>query len=138
MTLSNEMALINGLIGGILIGSSALLLLLGNGKIAGISGIAGRALSQPNSSGWRWLFLLGLVTGAALFATFNGSLNITLPQADVQFYLAAILVGVGTRLGAGCTSGHGVCGLGRRSPRSLAATATFMGVAIVVVAMVGR
>lgn len=138
MNLSDDMAIISGLIGGLLIGSSALLLLVGNGKIAGISGIAGRAISQPSDSGWRWLFLLGLLTGAALFAAATGDLNITLPKADAQFYFAAILVGVGTRLGAGCTSGHGVCGLGRRSPRSLAATVTFMTVAILVVAIVGR
>lgn len=138
MQFSSDMALLNGLLGGLLIGLSALLLLLGTGKVAGISGIVGRAISEPLESDWRWLFITGLLGGATLFLAFTGTLNIQLPEANGQFYLAAALVGVGTRLGAGCTSGHGVCGIGRRSPRSLTATAVFMAVAIAVVAVLGR
>lgn len=138
MTFASDMEPVSGLLGGLLIGCSALLLLLGNGKIAGISGIVGRAVRKPSSGSWRWLFIAGLVIGAALFKAVNGSLNIQLPDADVWFYLAAVLVGAGTRLGSGCTSGHGVCGIGRRSPRSIVATITFMAVAIAVVAVTGR
>lgn len=129
-----------GLLGGWLIGVSALLLLLANGRIAGISGIAGRALSAPlaTDNRWRLLFVAGLIGGAAIFQALNGSLNITMPNIDIRFVAAAIFVGVGTRFGTGCTSGHGVCGIGRFSTRSLIATIIFMATAILTVAVVGR
>jgi len=138
MTLSTDIQIVQGLIGGLLIGASALLLILGNGNIAGISGIMGRAISSPRNSAWRWLFILGLLCGSAIFLWVNGSLNIVLPSFDGKVFLAAALVGMGTRLGSGCTSGHGVCGIGRRSKRSVIATVIFMAVAIMTVAIVGR
>jgi uncharacterized protein len=116
------------LYGGILIGISAAVFVLFNGRIAGISGILGGLLRLPREdSGWRLAFLLGLVGAPLLYA-----LAFSLPRAEIDagygsLILAGLLVGVGTRYGAGCTSGHGVCGLSRLSPRSAAATAAFMG-----------
>jgi len=138
MTLAADMQIFQGLLGGLLIGCSALLLILGNGNIAGISGIVGNAISAPRSSAWRWLFIFGLLCGAAIFLFVNGSLDVVLPSFDGRTFLAAALVGIGTRIGSGCTSGHGVCGIGRRSVRSITATTVFMAVAIITVAIVGR
>ncbi|MGY4024416.1 YeeE/YedE family protein [Aeromonas rivuli] len=119
------------LAGGMLIGLSALLLLLFNGRIAGISGIFATALQSRQA--WRWLFLLGLMLGGPL-ATMLGLARLpdfaALPAWPLVL-LAGLLVGVGTRLGNGCTSGHGICGLGRLSMRSLVATLTFMASGIV-------
>ena len=121
------------LTGGILLGLSAIWLLLTLGRIAGISGIAWGSLAGPDR-GWRWLFLLGLLLGGLLTHTVVGQ---PLPnESTAPTWLIAIsglLVGIGTRMGGGCTSGHGVCGLGRRSPRSVTATLTFMTLGIVTV-----
>ena len=121
------------LIGGVLLGFSAIWLLLTLGRIAGISGIAWGSLAGPDR-GWRWLFLLGLLLGGLLTHTVIGQ---PLPdESTAPTWLIAIsglLVGIGTRMGGGCTSGHGVCGLGRRSPRSVTATLTFMTLGIVTV-----
>ena len=138
MTFSPDILFIQGPLGGLLIGLSALLLLLGSGKIAGISGIAGHAISKPTRSGWQWSFIVGLLGGSLAFLLFNGSLDAVIPAFDAKIALAAVLVGVGTRLGSGCTSGHGLCGIARRSARSATATAIFMVVAIATVAIVGR
>ena len=121
------------LIGGVLLGFSAIWLLLTLGRVAGISGIAWGSLAGPDR-GWRWLFLLGLLLGGLLTHTVIGQ---PLPdESTAPTWLIAIsglLVGIGTRMGGGCTSGHGVCGLGRRSPRSVTATITFMTLGIVTV-----
>ena len=114
------------LCGGMLIGAGAAVLLLLNGKIAGISGIAENAVSGLfGEKGWRIAFLLGLVIPAAIFGLGRIEFALGLPALAVS----GLLVGFGTRLGSGCTSGHGVCGLANFSPRSLAATLTFMTVA---------
>ncbi|MCG2634006.1 MAG: YeeE/YedE family protein [Gammaproteobacteria bacterium] len=112
--------------GGLLIGLSAALLWLFNGRIAGISGIVG-GLFQPGDRPWRWAFIAGLPLGAWLMlqAWPTGS-QITVEAGPVQLIVAGLLVGYGSRLGSGCTSGHGVCGLGRFSLRSLVATITFL------------
>lgn len=116
------------LLGGVLIGLSASVLLLANGRIAGISGMAaGLVLPGTNDRMERLLFLLGMLGGGALLLalrpeSFPGASDISVPLA----LAAGLLVGFGTRLGNGCTSGHGVCGLSRLSARSLAATLTFM------------
>lgn len=123
-----EANILGGLIGGGLIGLAAVLLLLINGRIAGISGIVG-GLILPNVTSerlWRGAFIAGLVCGAALYSWFHGALSLQLQASTPMLLLAGLLVGFGTRLGSGCTSGHGICGLARRSPRSLAATATFI------------
>lgn len=126
-----------GLGGGILIGLAAAIMLLGVGRIAGVSGIAARAAgisdsSLPKSSAW--LFLLGLPIGALLVVFISGPAESHF--ASPAFLAAAgLIVGIGTRLGGGCTSGHGVCGMSRLSPRSLVATATFMATGIATVAV---
>ena len=131
-----EANLIGGLIGGLLIGIAASLLLALNGRIAGISGILG-GLILPHAPGsersWRILFLIGLVAGAAIYVAISGGLAVEIVRTPIGLMIAGFFVGVGTRLGSGCTSGHGVCGIGRRSPRSLAATATFIASGVVTV-----
>ena len=115
------------LAGGLLIGLAAAMFVLLNGRIAGISGILGGLLRPAQGDiGWRVAFIAGLIVAPVVF-------GVAAPLPDVQInagtgtlILAGLLVGVGTRYGAGCTSGHGVCGLSRLSPRSLAATVAFM------------
>ena len=120
------------LAGGVLIGLSATLLLWSTGRIAGISGILDGALHpQKGDALWRIGFLAGLVAAAGAYMTFVP--GAPQPRADFPragLVVAGLLVGFGTRLGNGCTSGHGVCGLGRRSPRSLAAVLTFVAAAM--------
>ncbi len=121
-------------LGGILIGLSASLLLWTNGRIAGISGIVADAVvPAANESAWRWLFLLGLLTGtAAWFSLVDPGFSVR--SGNPWLLLSAgFLVGVGTRMGSGCTSGHGVCGIGRLSLRSLIATLIFMGFGLLTV-----
>jgi len=115
------------LAGGVLIGIAAAMLVLLNGRIAGISGVLGGLLRPAKGDiAWRAAFVLGLVGAPLVYGLFA-----VLPAARIDagygtLALAGLLVGVGTRYGAGCTSGHGVCGLARLSPRSLAATGVFM------------
>ena len=116
------------LIGGMLIGVSASALLLFNGKIAGISGIvAGLLNPTKNDTLWRVVFIAGLLAGGLLLSGFSPQVfTIGISRSWVALVLAGVLVGFGTRVGNGCTSGHGVCGLSRFSPRSLIATITFI------------
>lgn len=117
---------VSGLIGGMLIGASAALFLMLNGRIAGISGILGGALEQGSADGaWRYAFLAGLVAAPAAWAAFI-PVTVEIEASAPLLIAAGLLVGFGTRLGSGCTSGHGVCGISRLSIRSIAATATFM------------
>jgi len=125
-----------GLAGGLLIGTASALLLLGNGRIAGISGILGGVLARiPEMRGLAegLAFLAGLIGLPALYALTAGAPAITVTASAPLLLIGGLLVGFGTRLGGGCTSGHGVCGLSRLSPRSLVATGVFMGVAAAVV-----
>ncbi len=128
----------SALAGGALIGLSAALLMLGNGRIAGISGIVGGLFRpQPGEFGWRVAFLVGMLLGPAVVGLAGGYVPVPTFQTDTLGMIAAgLLVGFGTRLGAGCTSGHGVCGLARLSPRSLTATVIFMAVAVATVYLV--
>ena len=119
---------ISSAIGGVLIGLSAAMLWLGLGRIAGISGIVG-ALLRPQSGdvAWRIAFVAGLVLAPLLYRFAGGALPpIVLPDSAAVVIAGALLVGFGTRLGGGCTSGHGVCGMARLSPRSIVATLLFM------------
>ncbi|OHV15760.1 YeeE/YedE family protein [Methylorubrum extorquens] len=129
---------VSALVGGALIGTSAALFLLLNGRIAGISGILGGLLAPPSrETGWRIAFLAGLVLAPLAYAGMGGGLPpVTVDASFPLLAVAGLLVGFGSRLGAGCTSGHGVCGIGRGSPRSLVATGTFMAVAILTVLVV--
>jgi uncharacterized protein len=125
------------LTGGALIGCSATLLLACDGRIAGISGIINGVSSNTSyERGWRALFLLGLIGAAALtFRFFPESLPQRHAFPPFALIAAGLLVGFGTRMGNGCTSGHGVCGLGRLSSRSLVAVVVFMGTAMLTVAL---
>ena len=123
-----EPNIFGGLIGGALIGLAAVLLLALNGRIAGVSGILGGLITSTSRGErfWYLAFIFGLIAGAGLYVLARGGLPLELQAGGLTLLLAGLLVGVGTRLGSGCTSGHGVCGLARRSPRSLMATMTFM------------
>jgi len=126
---------LSALIGGILIGLSATLLLWTTGRIAGISGIVG-SLLRPTAAElpWRAAFVVGLIAAPLLFRAAGGAtLAIAVTPSLGLAVLGGLLVGYGTQLGSGCTSGHGVCGLARLSPRSLAATVTFLLAALVTV-----
>lgn len=116
------------LIGGLLIGSASALALLLNGKIPGISGVFGRILQGvPGDTAWRITFVLGLIAGGALiFNAFPPAAAFQTSRSLVQMAVAGLFVGLGTRIGGGCTSGHGVCGVGRGSVRSIAGTLVFM------------
>ncbi len=122
----------HALAGGALIGGAAVLLLWLNGRLAGVSGIVGGLLAGAADWRWRALFVLGLICGAAVYYASSG--GAPTPRAAFPAWLLAaggLLVGFGTALGRGCTSGHGVCGLARLSMRSLVATAVFLLAAIV-------
>ncbi len=128
---------LTGFIGGLLIGLSAVVLMGGIGRIAGLSAIFGGLLTLHRSAeqGWRAVFILGLFVGAAV-TTLLGGIDvdtITYPGNPLTTLVGGLLVGAGTALGSGCTSGHGICGLARLSQRSLAATVTFMLVAVITV-----
>jgi len=118
------------LAGGILLGLASALFILVNGRILGISGILGGLLTlKPSEAGWRVAFMLGMLAAPATLSWVAPPDLLSAPRIDASYALvviAGLLVGFGTRLGSGCTSGHGVCGLSRLSPRSLVATGSFM------------
>ena len=115
------------LAGGVLLGVAAALFILMNGRILGISGILGGMLNRKRGdTGWRIAFLLGLLVAPAVWALFAAPVAARVDASWLTVVIAGLLVGIGTRYGAGCTSGHGVCGLSRLSLRSLVATGSFM------------
>ena len=127
---------IAGLVGGALIGLASAVLLLANGRIAGVSGILGRSLfpDAPGERGWRFAFLLGLPLGAGLaFAAIGDAQGFAITGRPALLVAGGLLVGFGTQLGSGCTSGHGVCGMARGARRSVVATATFLATAAITV-----
>ena len=128
---------ISSLVGGVLIGLSATIMLLLHGRVTGISGIAGGALDPQapvDERQWRVLFLIGLALGAVPLVYFApGMFEVSIERSTLATAVAGILVGIGTRVGCGCTSGHGVCGISRKSPRSLSATLTFIATGAVTV-----
>ncbi|MEM8845039.1 MAG: YeeE/YedE thiosulfate transporter family protein [Pseudomonadota bacterium] len=116
------------LLGGVLIGLAAIGLLFFNGRIGGISGIFGGLLNaQKGDTAWRAIFIFGLVVGGFLVSIFNPNiLEFHIDRSVLAIIIGGLLVGFGSRLGSGCTSGHGVCGVGRLAPRSLIATCVFI------------
>ena len=129
---------VEGFIGGLLIGLAAAVMLLGLGRIAGVSGLAARATGIADSGAPRNVaiaFVLGLPLGAFLIARAMGDVQVSFPPSIWPLIIGGLLVGYGTRLGSGCTSGHGVCGLSRLSPRSMVATAMFMASGFVTVGL---
>lgn len=129
---------VDAVLGGVLIGLATNLLLLLNGRIAGISGIVGGLMGDPSKDrSWRWIFLLGMAAGAFMtFALLPARSHITIDASTVMLIIAGVLVGYGTRLANGCTSGHGVSGLARLSPRSIVATLCFVASGMVSVFLV--
>jgi uncharacterized protein len=131
---------IQALLGGIIIGAAVSLMLFWNGRVTGISGIVGGVLDSPKGdAGWRYLFITGMLLGGLALKmispqVFDGHVS-TAPLATIT---AGLLVGIGTTMGSGCTSGHGVCGISRMSPRSLAATLTFISAGIIAVLLFKR
>lgn len=121
---------VSALIGGVLLGAASAFLFLNSGRILGITGILESLLSpSPNDTSWRLRFMLGLLLAPPLAKLFFAPEWFSLPKIEANFstvMVAGLLVGLGTRLGTGCTSGHGICGLGRLSARSLVATLSFM------------
>lgn len=131
----NALDVVQPLFGGGLIGLSAAVLLVADGRIAGISGIAAHMLGKPDKeTPWRAAFLVGLIAGPLLYLTLAGHWPaVRIEASRPVLVIAGLLVGFGTRLGSGCTSGHGVCGLARLSGRSTVAVAVFMVTAMVTV-----
>jgi hypothetical protein len=128
---------LSGLIGGALIGLASALLMLSAGRLAGISGILGGSLTTSSDRIWRLAFIAGLIAAALIGPLFGTPGAARLSSANLVLYAAAgLLVGFGSRMGNGCTSGHGVCGFARFSARSITATLVFMGAAIITVALV--
>jgi len=128
---------VEGFMGGVLIGLAAATMLLGLGRIAGVSGMAARATGIADSGAPRNIaiaFVIGLPLGAFLVARLFGEVQVSFPTSLLPLIAGGLLVGFGTRLGSGCTSGHGVCGLSRLSPRSMVATALFIASGFVTVA----
>ncbi len=124
----NAFTPLSALIGGVLIGLAAAMLVLFNGRIAGISGILGGLLRPKGGDvGWRLAFVIGLMAAPLAYQLFESLPASRIAVSDTLLVIAGLLVGVSTRYGAGCTSGHGVCGLSRLSARSLVATLLFMG-----------
>jgi uncharacterized protein len=132
-----EFTPVASLLGGLLIGIAAVLMMMGNGRIAGVSGILASLLTAAPGTelSWRGVFIVGILGGAALAAIAGmydpGSVDF--PATGLVAAVAGLMVGAGTSIGGGCTSGHGICGLARLSRRSLAATGVFMAVAFLVV-----
>lgn len=121
-----------GLTGGILIGAAVVLLLLTLGRIAGISGISAGAMTKGGfERHWRIAFLAGIILSAILYIALMGGFAVQTQLGSGWMIIAGLLVGFGTRLGSGCTSGHGVAGIGRLSPRSIVATMIFFGAAVI-------
>jgi uncharacterized protein len=129
---------VQGLVGGLMIGTAAAIMLLGAGRIAGVSGMAARAMGLGSGAprALALAFIIGLPLGAALVAWAGGPILSRFPMSMATLAIAGLIVGIGTRLGSGCTSGHGVCGMSRLSRRSIAATLTFMATGFVTVAIV--
>ena len=133
-----EFEVLMPLTGGVLIGISASMMLLFIGRIAGVSGIFGGSLfKQGKERAWRLSFIAGLIAGGVLLYIINAEFfENSSGRGLLAVTIAGLLVGIGTRVGGGCTSGHGVCGIGRLSGRSLVATVTFMFAGMVIVALV--
>ncbi len=129
---------LEGLLGGLMIGAAAALMLLALGRIAGVSGLAARALGIADCGAPRTIaaaFVLGLPLGAFALSALIGGVETRFPSSLLPLIIGGLLVGYGTRLGSGCTSGHGVCGMSRLSRRSFVATAIFMASGFVTVTM---
>lgn len=137
-----QLALFDSILGGLILSASALLLLFGIGKLSGISGIFyglknyGLNKIATSSEHWRLVFIIGLVISPFFASLFGFSLPSSIDVSWLAIVTGGLLVGIGTRVGSGCTSGHGICGIGRLSVRSIVATLTFMITAVITVFIV--
>ena len=130
----SEATPIYSLFGGVIIGVAVSILILFNGKIAGISGILGGVLTPKKGDvGWRVLFIFGLIISPSTYALFHTLPKVNITASYLEILIAGLLVGIGTRFGSGCTSGHGICGISRLSIRSVVATICFILAGIVTV-----
>lgn len=124
----------SSLAGGILIGLAASMMILMNGRIAGVSGIVGSISSAHRADiPWRIAFVIGLIVSPLVYGVFGNMPTFTLETTHLQIVVAGLLVGLGSRFGSGCTSGHGVCGIARLSGRSIVATVVFISAGVVTV-----
>ncbi len=127
----------SALAGGALIGVATALFILLNGRIAGITGIIGGLFtSRIHDAGWRLAFIIGLIAAPAIWQLFNQLPTVQIDASNSLLVIAGLIVGISTRYGSGCTSGHGVCGISRLSPRSIVATLAFMGTGFLTVFVV--
>ena len=125
---------ISAISGGLIIGTAVVIFFLFNGRLVGISGIAANALTEKDKKFDNLLFLIGLIIGPTIYSLITSrAINITISNSFFLLILAGLLVGIGTRIGGGCTSGHGISGIGRFSLRSIIATITFMIVGVLTV-----
>lgn len=127
---------INALIGGLMIGTASGMLILGNGRIAGVSDILGRLIGRSKPVDWleRTLFIVGLLAAPLAYIAANAAPEVTVTASVPLLISGGLLVGIGSRMGSGCTSGHGVCGNARLSKRSIVATLTFLATGVITVA----
>ena len=132
-----NLTILESTLGGVLIGLAAVLLMAFNGRVMGISGIAGSALRVSEGRAWRVAFLVGTICGPTLFTMFFGGIEMEMVASLPLLAIAGLLVGVGTALGSGCTSGHGICGISRFSVRSIGATICFVATGMVSVFIIG-
>lgn len=123
----------SALLGGVLIGLAAAMMIVGVGRVAGVSGVVGAMFSEGRHESWRWYFVLGLLTAPWFYQLFKDLPTVTIETQPLVLIVGGLLVGMGTRYGSGCTSGHGVCGLSSLSMRSLVATMIFMAVGFLTV-----
>lgn len=131
-----EFSWINSVVGGAVIGLSVVLMMASLGKVTGISGILSNLLKPASAQGWHWAFILGLLFSGILVNTFFSPITIQVQSETPLLIVAGLLVGFGSRLANGCTSGHGVCGVARFSVRSIVATAVFMSAGMLTVYLV--
>ena len=132
-----NLTILESTLGGVLIGLAAVLLMAFNGRVMGISGIAGAALRISDGRAWRIAFLVGTICGPILFTMLFGGIEMEMVASLPLLAIAGLLVGVGTALGSGCTSGHGICGISRFSVRSIGATICFVATGMVSVFIIG-
>lgn len=132
-----NLTILESTLGGVLIGLAAVLLMAFNGRVMGISGIAGAALRISDGRAWRIAFLVGTICGPVLFTMLFGGIEMEMVASLPLLAIAGLLVGVGTALGSGCTSGHGICGISRFSVRSIGATICFVATGMVSVFIIG-
>ena len=132
-----NLTILESTMGGVLIGLAAVLLMAYNGRVMGISGIVGAAITASDGRAWRIAFLIGVMLGPIGYLIAFGNIEMTMVATTPMLALAGLVVGIGTALGSGCTSGHGICGISRLSLRSIGATICFVVTGMITVFVIG-